>query len=139
MPAFEQCLRVYYRDTDSTGIVYHANYLSFAERGRVDALHSVDASASSLERAHGLVFLVRSAQLEYVRPLRIDDAFTLRTGTRTLSGASAVIRHRFMLDGVVTTNVSVSLICVRTEDWRPARIPAKWRDALRALHDEGED
>ncbi len=133
MAAYVQELRVYYADTDATGVVFHANYLVFAERARVDALRARDAPASALFAAHGCHFLVRSAAIDYWRPLRLDDRFALSTATAALGGASCVVRHDFAADGVDACRVVVRLACVRAADGRPVRIPARWRTALADL------
>lgn len=136
MAAHEQSLRIYYQDTDATGVVFHGAYLAFAERGRVDALHAVGASAKALTDAHGLAFLVRRAELQYVRPLRLDDVVAMRTATLQVRGASCRIRQDFLRDGALTTRVEVDLACVRAADGRPVRIPPRWASALEALADE---
>ena len=133
MAAHEQILRIYYQDTDATGVVFHPNYLAFAERGRVDALHSVDAPVRALTDEFGLHFLVHRARLEYLRPLKLDDQVIMRTGTHRLATASCYIKHEFHCDGRLTTRADVDLVCVRETDGRPSRIPDRWREALIAL------
>ena len=133
MAAHEQTFRIYYRDTDATGVVFHPNYLAFAERGRVDALHSADAPVSALTDEFSLHFLVHRARLEYLRPLRLDDMVTMRTGTNRLATASCYIKHEFHCDGRLTTRAEVDLVCVRASDGRPSRIPERWRRALLEL------
>jgi acyl-CoA thioester hydrolase len=133
MAAHDQTLRIYYRDTDATGVVFHPNYLAFAERGRVDALHSVDAPVRALTDDFGLHFLVHRARLEYLRPLRLDDDVLMRTGTGRLATASCYIKHEFYCEGRLTTRAEVDLVCVRASDGRPSRIPERWRKALLEL------
>ena len=82
------CRRVYYEDTDFTGIVYHANYLRFAERGRTEMLRSLGFDHRSLVEQHGVVFAVsRAAPSIYVRAGRLDDLFMVRTEVDGLGGA----------------------------------------------------
>lgn len=66
-------LRVYYEDTDAAGIVYHANYLKFMERARTEWLRSLGFEQDELAREHGIGFVVRSAELDFVRPARFND------------------------------------------------------------------
>lgn len=128
-------LRIHYQDTDATGIVFHGAYLGFAERGRVEALRSVGAPPKALTDAHGLAFLVRAARLRYLRPMRLDDEVTLRSGTIRRGGASCGIRQAFWRASEMTAWVEVDLACVRLDDGRPARIPARWCAALDELRD----
>jgi acyl-CoA thioester hydrolase len=133
MAAHEQHIRVYYADTDATGVMFHSNYLVFAERGRVDALHTAGAPVAELTAEHGLHFLVHRARLDYLRPLKLDDVVKMLTGTRKLLSASCHILQEFHHAGRLVTRVELDLVCVRASDGRPARIPTRWRDALTVL------
>ena len=168
MAAFEQTFRIYYRDTDATGVVFHPNYLAFAERGRrgpggagpppraaapprscrqAPALPPpalgprgggpprprVAPPVKALTHEFGLHFLVHRARLDYLRPLRLDDIVTMRTGTHRLAPASCYIRHEFTHEGRLTTRADIDLVCVRASDGRPSRIPERWRAALLQL------
>src|SRR5205823_3227065 len=86
-------VRVYYEDTDFTGIVYHANYLRFMERGRTNHLRLVGAKHRALfEEAEretpGFAFVVRSMQIEFLKPARMDDVLVVVTGPQDVKGAS---------------------------------------------------
>ena len=136
MAVFEQEFRVYYADTDATGVMFHANHLVFAERARMDALRARGAPVSSLVAEHGLQFLVHRAEIDYWRPLRLDDRVALRTTSVRLGGASCEVRHEFAVDETPAARVAVRLVCVRIAAGgvgRPARIPARWRSALAGL------
>ncbi len=137
MPAFEQTLRIYYQDTDAMGVVFHANYLMFAERGRTEALHAVGAPVSAMRSELGLHYMARHIELEYMRPLMLDDRVLMRTATIELGASSCRIGHTFFKHGALTTRIVLRLVCVREEDARPVRIPGRWRDALAALMDDG--
>ena len=139
MPAHTLILRIHTQDTDATGIVYHGAYLDFAERGRAEALRSVGVPPLDLAAEHGLAFLVREARLRYLRPLRLDDLVTLRTGTIRAGGASCGIRQAFWRDDILAARAEIDLACVRIDTGRPARIPPRWRSALDALWDLPEE
>src|SRR5260370_29070138 len=79
-------LRVYYEDTDAAGMVYHANYLKFAERGRSEMLRSLGFPHRKLGKEEGVGFAVRRAVVDYVAPARLEDALTVET---TLAGICA--------------------------------------------------
>ncbi len=72
-------LRVYYEDTDAGGIVYHANYLRFAERARTEALRDLGVPHAEMVRDWRLMFVVRRAKLDYFRPARLDDSLEVVT------------------------------------------------------------
>ena len=87
MTAHELPVRVYYEDTDAAGIVYHANYLKFAERGRTEFLRSVGFDHRVLADAHGLVFAVARCVTDFVTPARLDDLLLVRTRVAAVRGA----------------------------------------------------
>ena len=89
-------VRVYYEDTDFTGIVYHANYLRFMERGRTNHLRLMGAEQHALfEQAHeespGFAFVVRSMHLDFMRPARMDDVLDVVTWPVAVKGASITL------------------------------------------------
>jgi acyl-CoA thioester hydrolase len=89
-------VRVYYEDTDFSGIVYHANYLRFMERGRTNHLRLMGASQQALfEQAEvetpGFAFVVRSMQLDFLRPARMDDLLDVVTWPVAVKGASITL------------------------------------------------
>ena len=91
-------VRVYYEDTDFTGIVYHANYLRFMERGRSNYLRLVGASHRKLfeeteKEAPGFAFMVRSMQIEFLKAARMDDVLELTTETEVVKGASVTLHQ----------------------------------------------
>jgi acyl-CoA thioester hydrolase len=82
-------VRVYYEDTDFSGVVYHASYLRFMERGRTDALRLLGVSHAGLwAEAVPIAFTVRRMAIEFLKPARIDDALSVETRFLALKGAS---------------------------------------------------
>jgi acyl-CoA thioester hydrolase len=81
-------LRIYFEDTDAGGIVYHANYLRYAERGRSEALRALGMPHAEMMRRHQRMFVVRRAKIDYERPARLDDCLIVETRTLALTGAS---------------------------------------------------
>ena len=121
-------VRVYYEDTDFSGIVYHASYLRFLERGRTDLLRLAGVDQSVLHAdGEGISFAVRRMTIDYLKPARMDDVLQVETRTAEIRGASLTIAQRITRgdDVIVTADVSVAAIA----GGRPARIP----DELRAL------
>lgn len=123
-------LRIYYEDTDAGGIVYHARYLAFAERARTEALREAGVPHAELTAAHGLFFVVRRAEIDYLRPARADDEIVVVTGPWATGGASVEVQQRFEVAGQPVATLRIKLACVRQSDGRPARIPDRWRLAL---------
>ncbi len=126
-------VRVYFEDTDAGGIVYHANYLRFAERARTEALRAMGLPHSEMMLRHGMIFVVRHAELDYQRPARLDDSLVIETTALSVGGASAKLRQRVVRDGETLVVVDVTLVSVREETGRAERMPAAWRDALTAM------
>lgn len=121
-------VRVYYEDTDFSGIVYHANYLRFFERGRTESLRAAGVGQSMLHAGgEGIFFAVRRMIVDYLVPARMDDVLTVETRTREVRGASLIIDQRIVRgeDVIATAEVRVAAIA----GGRPARIP----DPLRAI------
>jgi acyl-CoA thioester hydrolase len=123
-------LRVYYEDTDAGGVVYHANYLKFAERARTEALRDAGHPHADMTATHGLFFMVRRAKLDYLAPARLDDQLTVTTRVLYLRGASVALSQVISRDGTHLAEAEILLACVRAQDARPARIPERWRQAL---------
>ena len=123
-------IRVYYEDTDAGGIVYHARYLAFAERARTEAMRDGGAAHDELATQHGLIFVVRRAEMDYLRPARLDELITVATQVVVLGGASLLVRQDFAVEGRAVGALRVKLACIRQADGRPSRIPERWRAGL---------
>lgn len=123
-------VRVYYEDTDFTGVVYYANYLKFLERGRTDALRCAGVShAEILKLDPPLGFAVRRINVEYLKPARIDDALTIETRFLAAKGARLVIAQRVMCAGEVLVTADVEAACIDLEG-RPRRLPKTLLDQV---------
>ncbi|HKH95897.1 MAG TPA: tol-pal system-associated acyl-CoA thioesterase [Beijerinckiaceae bacterium] len=121
-------VRVYYEDTDFSGIVYHANYLRFMERGRTDFLRLAGVSQSTLHaEGEGLILAVRRMTLDFLKPARMDDVLMIETRAAEVRGASFILKQRILRgqEIILTADVHVAAIV----GGRPARIP----DGLRAI------
>src|SRR5215211_101491 len=89
-------VRVYYEDTDAGGIVYHANYLRFAERARTEALRELGVPHAEPEKQSGLMFVVRSVKVEYEHPAGLDQWLTIETAVLEIGGASLLLRQALL-------------------------------------------
>ena len=99
MPQLEAdvlAVRVYYEDTDFSGLVYHASYLQFLERGRTEWLRGRGFSHRDFAQSSGIVFAVRRLQIEYFSPALMDDLLRVETRVSALRGASIEFRQRIL-------------------------------------------
>ena len=140
MKAHRYPVRVYYEDTDAGGIVYHANYLRFAERGRTEALRDLGVPHAEMSALHGLFFMVRRIKVDYLAPARLDDSLVVETKTLAVGGATVELRQDVVRAGdeVLLARIELQLVCGRISDQRPARIPSRWREAMLRLQPEQE-
>lgn len=117
-------VRVYYEDTDFTGVVYHANYLRYFERGRSDFLRVAGVAHAELLAADPpLAFAVNHIALDFVRAARIDDALLVRTTYDAIKGPRLLISQTILRDGTEIARAAVQA-CVIGLDGRPRRPPA---------------
>jgi len=129
-------LRVYYEDTDAGGIVYHATYLRFAERARTEALRDLGIPHAALVERYKLMFVVRRIKVDYLRPARVDESLAVLTEPLLVGAASATLRQTVIgADDALGPRavLDVGLAAVRLQDQRPGRLPAIWRDTLKAM------
>jgi acyl-CoA thioester hydrolase len=126
-------LRVYFEDTDAGGVVYHAAYLRYAERARTEFLREAGVPHHELMRDEGLVFVVRSAAVDYLRPARLDDSLLVVTRVAGLGGASVTLDQQVTRDGQVCAGLRIGLVATDIAAGRPRRIPARWRDTFAIL------
>ena len=114
-------VRVYYEDTDFTGLVYHANYVRYFERGRSDFLRlTTSGHAELLEGDAPMAFVVAELNLKYLKPARIDDALVVRTTYDSVKGPRLMISQTVERDGEVLCRAEVTAVCIHL-DGRPRR------------------
>lgn len=135
-------LRVYYEDTDFSGIVYHANYLRYFERGRTDCLRLAGVDQSRLYReGEGLAFVVRRMEIDFHKPALMDDLVRVETRLVVVKGASLVMAQRLVRpqregrhsgnDAELLVGASVQVAAMRAG--RAARLPGELRAVLARL------
>ena len=131
-------VRVYYEDTDFTGIVYHASYLRFMERGRTNYLRMIGADHRALfeeaaKEAPGFAFVVRSMTIEFLKPARMDDVLEVLSEPHDVKGASAMVRQRVMRGDELLVEAHVRVAFISGGRARP--IPKPLRAAMQGDHD----
>ncbi|WP_295814279.1 tol-pal system-associated acyl-CoA thioesterase [uncultured Nitratireductor sp.] len=125
--------RVYFADTDFTGVVYHARYLEFLERGRSDFLRLAGVHHTELaDGKHGeaLAWVVRRMEIDFRQPARVDDVLTVETRTETISGARIFMAQRLLRDGEVLVEAKVEAAIIGVSG-RPRRFPKEWIEAFK--------
>lgn len=123
-------VRIYYEDTDFTGVVYHGSYVRFFERGRTDFLRLAGVShAALLERPDPLAFTVVKLAIEFRRAARIDDALTVRTRYEAVRGPRLFIGQRILRGDELIAEARVEAACIDLSG-RARRPPADLVEAL---------
>ena len=128
-------VRVYYEDTDFTGIVYHANYLRFMERGRTNYLRLLGAGHRDLfeqteKEAPGFHFVVRQMGIDFLRPARMDDVLEIVTAAEDIKGASITMHQKVMRGDELLIEARVQVAFV--SQGRAQGIPKPLREAMGA-------
>lgn len=129
-------VRIYYEDTDFTGVVYHANYLRYFERGRSDFLRVAGIGhADLLDRADPAAFTVVRITVDFRRAARIDDALHVRTVYQRVRGPRLFIRQRIVRGDELIAEADVEAACIDLAG-RPRKPPAGLVAALEPLFAE---
>jgi acyl-CoA thioester hydrolase len=130
-------VRVYFEDTDLTGIVYHANYLRYMERARSDMIALTGADQRAAQEAREGAYVVADISIRYRAPAKLDDALVVVTHLETLRAASLVIHQQVMRGDEILTDAMVTAAFV-TPEGRPRRQPRAWIELFAGLLREGE-
>lgn len=137
MNQFELGVRVYYEDTDAGGVVYHSNYLNFMERARTEWLRELGYQQTTLIQQRNIIFVVRSIQIDYLKPAVFNDLLTVRCSIAEYGRTSIHFRQDIFRQGQAEPLVSaiVRVVCVSADAFRPTAIPDDIRGQLcRADH-----
>lgn len=124
-------VRVYWEDTDGSGIVYHARYLHFAERGRTEFLRSAGIEQQALLAETGIAFAVRRLAIDYIAPARLDDRLDVETEVTALGAARLEMAQRIRHGAAPVAELTLQLACLNRMG-RPVRIPAAVRNVFLA-------
>ena len=123
-------VRVYYEDTDFTGLVYHANYVRYFERGRSDCLRLMGIGhAELLDGDKPLAFVVSKMGLSFLKPARIDDPLVVRTQYDAINGPRLLISQAITRGEEVLCRAEVEVVCIHM-DGRPRRPTPLLRDKI---------
>ena len=130
-------VRVYFEDTDLSGVVYHANYLRYMERARSDMLRVAGVDQRAVHEAGEGAYAVASLNIRYAAPARLDDALLVVSRVTQVRAASVSIHQQVMRDGVVLTQADV-VVALVAANGRPKRQPRAWTDIYERLVWQGD-
>ena len=131
-------VRIYFEDTDAGGVVYYANYLKYLERCRTEWLRAIGCDQSELLREPGIAFVVRSINLEYLKPARLDELLSVDLVVERISRVQIFFRQairRTCPTGGSEELASgrIQVVCVNSAQMKISSIPALLRAKLEAL------
>lgn len=125
-------VRVYYEDTDTAGVVYYANYLRYLERGRTEWLRTLGVEQLRLAEETGIVFAVRSLNIEYLKPARLDDQLAVLTELTLAGRAQVTLKQWIERGGETLVEATVRVACLDAKKMKPAALPADIRNKMGA-------
>jgi acyl-CoA thioester hydrolase len=121
-------VRVYFQDTDAGGVVYHASYVNFMERSRTEWMRSFGFTNAKLMKELGVVFVVRSLKLDYLKPALLDDLISVSSQLKEV-GRSRVTLHQSIIRGEdKLVEAEIHLVSVSLENFKPVRVPDVLRE-----------
>lgn len=120
---FAHPVRVYYQDTDTGGVVYHASYLNFLERARYEWLRDIGFSVDFLIKEHKTIFLIRSLSIEYFKPAVLDDLLQVTVKVVDMGRSHITLSQQVIRDQVNLVSATIHVVCVSVDNLRPIRIP----------------
>ena len=120
---FEWNARVYFEDTDSGGVVYHANYLKFMERARTEWLRSLGLNQIKLKQEDRVMFVVRKIDIQYKIPARFNDELVIQTDCVKTTDYSIILKQNILRNKQIVTEGKVEIVCINSDLLKPVRIP----------------
>ena len=123
-------VHIYLEDTDSGGIVYHANYLKYAERARTIMFSQVGFDHAQLISADKIMFVVKFCSINYCLPAHLGDNLMVETFITNITGATVILNQRIVKGTTLLVDVVIKLACINLQDHKPLRIPTAVRDLL---------
>jgi acyl-CoA thioester hydrolase len=129
-------VRVYYEDTDAGGVVFYANHLKFFERARTEMLRAMGFEQDELIASEGIIFVVRSVQVDYLSPARFNEQLQVSAKVSLAKKASLTFEQTITRGDEVLCKGSVRVACLDVQTMRPKMIPETLFSALRAYTHE---
>ena len=131
LKTFSLPVRVYFQDTDAGGVVYHASYVNFMERARTEWLRTHGYSNAGLMKEFGVVFVVRTIKLDYLKPALLDDLLDVTAQIKDLGRSRLNLVQSVRRGDEVLTEAEVHLVCVSVESFKPVSVPEVLSEQLK--------
>ena len=126
---FKSRFKVYYEDTDSGGVVYYANYLKFLERARTDAITSLDFSNNKLIEKFGIFIIVKSCNLNFLRPAKLEDNLNIISKVMEVKNVSIKMKQNIFVNDSMIVEAEILLASVNNEG-KPTKLPDEFKNKL---------
>ncbi|TAL35250.1 MAG: tol-pal system-associated acyl-CoA thioesterase [Alphaproteobacteria bacterium] len=123
-------IRVYYEDTDAAGIVYHASYLRFAERGRTEMLRDAGFEHAEILKNQGVAFTVISMQINFRSPAKLDELLNVKTVMKAVKGASMEMEQSIYRGDTLLVDMALKIACI-DKNGKAARLPEAVRELFK--------
>ncbi|MDD2724510.1 MAG: tol-pal system-associated acyl-CoA thioesterase [Methylovulum sp.] len=127
-------IRVYYEDTDAGGVVFYANYLKFFERARTEMLRSMGHEQDQLRASEGILFVVRSVQVDYLSPARFNDMLQISAEVTLVKNASLTFAQAVARGDEVLATGLIRIASLDADTFRPKVIPKYLLEQLKNEH-----
>jgi len=127
---FRYDLKVFYEDTDAGGVVYYANYLKFLERARSEAIYSLGYSNTQLKEDFGIIIIVKSCNINYIKSAVFEDKLTVFSSIKKLSNTSFIMHQEIKRNDELLSTSEVCLVCIK-HDKKPTKIPELLKSLLK--------
>lgn len=128
-------IRVYYEDTDAGGIVFYANYLKFFERARTEWLRRLGIHQSQMAQTEQQLFVVKQADIEYLKSAKLDDLLDIRSQITHIGGASVHFAQEAWRDDALLCKSTIVVVCVNANSMRATKINPHLRSILENAQD----
>lgn len=123
-------VRIYYEDTDSGGVVYHANFLKFMERARTEWLRSLGFEQDAMRLDLSVIYVVHSAQLDFLRPARFNDQLEVTVEVAHIGGTSITFAQEVWCGDTLACRGQVRIVSLDADTFRPRPSPAAVVESL---------
>lgn len=134
-------VRVYFEDTDCGGVVYHANFLKYCERGRSDFIRLLGIEATGLAdpaKGEPAIFVVRRVEIDYLKPGRMDDVLEVVTSCAEIGSASLTLQQDVRREGTLLARAKVTVVLVSSAG-KPQRLGALVKGALQRFVNQARE
>lgn len=127
--SFSLPVRVFFQDTDAGGVVYHGSYVNFLERARTEWLRECYGySNTGLMSEFGMVFVVRSLKLDYLKPALLDDLLAVSAQLKDVGRSRVTLCQQVMRGEDVLVEAEIHLVCVTMDNFKPVSVPEALRE-----------